>query len=158
MTGQEVEPFEVVKETEMLAVPGTGEIVDLSKPVEAALALDALREFERDIASAKRILTDAVVAHYRLTGERTLELPGRLEAEVKASKRTIVDPDILEQRLRDAGMPEERIEQLFKTTVERKVELRKAKTAATANDEYRAALEAASTTYQETPSVTIRRR
>jgi hypothetical protein len=148
-----------VRESETLVVPGTSEVVDLSDPVAAAMALDALREFENAVlAPAKRLLTDAVLSHYRLTGERTLELPNRLKAEVKAGTRTIVDPDLLETRLREAGMPDERIEQLITTTQERKVDLRKAKSAATANEAYKTALEAASTTYQETPSVTIRRR
>jgi hypothetical protein len=139
-------------------VEGSGVDIDLSDPVACAVALDRVRQFEQDFGQIKRVLTEAVVAHYRLTGERSLELPNRLRAEVKAGTRTLVDPDVLEERLREAGMPEERIEALITTTQERRVDLRKAKAAGTANPEYKAALEAASSTYAETPSVTIRRR
>jgi len=158
-----------IRESEVVGVPaviapggevmeGTGVDIDLSDPVACAVALDQVRTIEAEFSSVKRLLTEAVVAHYRLTGERVIELPGRLKAEVKVGNRTLIDPDILEERLREAGMPEDRIEALITTTQERKVAAMKAKSAATANPDYKAALEAASTTYQESPSVTIRRR
>jgi len=158
-----------VREHETVGVPaiigpggemaaGSGVDIDLSDPVACAVALDRVRTFETDFAQIKRVLTEAIVSHYRLTGERSFELPDRLKAEVKAGKRNLIDPDILEERLREAGMPEDRIDALITTTQERKVDARKAKTAATANEAYKAALEEATTTYDETPSVTIRRR
>jgi hypothetical protein len=158
-----------LREKEVVGVPaivgpggevaeGTGVDIDLSDPVACAVALDRVRTIESEFNSVKRILTEAVVAHYRLTGERTIELPGRLKAEIKAGNRNLIDPDILESRLREAGMPEERIDALITTVQERKVDARKAKAAGTANPDYKAALEAATTTYEDTPSVSIRRR
>ena len=137
---------------------GTGVDIDLTDPVACALALDRVREIEAEFTRVKRVLTEGIVHHYRVTGERTIELPGRLKAEVKAGKRNIIDPDVLETRLREAGMPEANIDAIITTTHERKVAAQKAKTAATANPAYKAALEAATSTYEDTPSVTIRRR
>ena len=158
-----------VREHEVIGVPavvgpggtvaeGTGVDIDLSDPVACAVALDQVRTIEADFGQVKRVLTEAIVKHYRLTGERTIELPGGLKAEVKVGNRNLIDPDILEERLREAGMPQANIDALITTTQERKVAAQKAKAAATANPDYKAALEAASTTYQESPNVTIRRR
>lgn len=147
-----------IVDTNGVLVEGSGVDIDLSDPVACAVALDQVRAFETQFGEVKRTLTDAIVSHYRLTGERSLELPNRSRAEVKAGTRNIIDPDILEERLREAGMPEDRIDALITTTHERRVDARKAKTAATANPDYKVALEAATSTYQETPSVTIRRR
>lgn len=148
----------ILRPGEGVLVEGSGVDVDVTDPVQCAVALDFIRTFEKEIAHIKRVLTDGVVNHYRLTGERSIDLPGGLEATVKAGKRTLVDPAVLEVKLREAGMPEDRINQIITSTQETRVDLRKAKTAATANDAYAEALAAASSTYEETPAVTIRRR
>ena len=132
--------------------------VDLNDHIACALLLDEVRQFEAQLASATRLLTQASVDRARAEGVSSFELPGRMRAEVRAGTRTTYAAEVLEQQLRRAGMPEERIREIVLEEVVYKVDAREAKKAARMNPEYARALEQAATTHEETPSETLRRR
>ena len=81
-----------------------------------------------------------------------------MRAEVRSGKRSTVAADVLEAKLRDAGMPEERISEIVQETVSHTVDLKAAKKAAGVNPAYAQALADATTEHEAQPSVTIRRR
>lgn len=141
-----------------VAIPGTGAIVDLSDGVAAAQALDDLREFEKLIYEAKQALTRAIAAHAEGIGMLTFELPDGRKAEVTLRPEIVYEAEVIEQRLREAGMPEERIREIVKEEVTYKVVAKEAKKAAAANYEYASIIEDAKTEVPRNPSVTIRRR
>jgi hypothetical protein len=81
-----------------------------------------------------------------------------MKSEVRFGTRTTIAADVLEQKLREAGMPEERISEIVTQTVSYRADAAEAKKAARTNEAYAEALKAASTTAQLNPSVSIRRR
>lgn len=147
----------VAKRQEQSLEQRLGEI-DLSDHVACAVLLDDIRTLEAQLANAKSQLTKAVADRARADGVTSYDLPGRLKATITSGKSTTIAGDVLEQKLRDAGMPEESIKGIVTTTVSYSVDARKAKTAAGVNEAYAKALAEASTTHDKQPSVTIRRR
>jgi hypothetical protein len=144
---EEVEPLDV----------RLGE-VDLSDHVACAQLLDEVRTLEGQLAGAKRLLTQAIVERAREEGVTSFDVPGRMKVEIRAGTRTTYSPEVLEERLRRAGMSDERIAEIVVPTVSHSVKATEAKKAAKMNPAYAAALEAASDTHEVSPSVTIRRR
>lgn len=132
--------------------------LDLSNVVECAVLLDDIRALEAQLATAKSRLTAAIVATASVDGETSYDLPGRMRATITSGKRSTVAADVLEAKLREAGMPENRISEIVQQEVSYKVDLRAAKKAGTANPAYADALKDATTTHDSQPSVTIRRR
>lgn len=132
--------------------------LDLSNVVECAVLLDDIRALEAQLATAKSRLTAAIVATASVDGETSYDLPGRMRATITSGKRSTVAADVLEAKLREAGMPENRISEIVQQEVSYKVDLRAAKKAGTANPAYADALRDATTTHDSQPSVTIRRR
>jgi hypothetical protein len=132
--------------------------LDLDNVVECAVLLDDIRSLEAQLATAKSRLTAAIVARASVDGETSYDLPGRMKATITSGKRSTVAADVLEAKLRKAGMPENRISEIVQQEVSYKVDLRAAKKAGTANPAYAEALKDATTTHDSQPSVTIRRR
>ena len=132
--------------------------LDLDNVVECAVLLDDIRSLEAQLATAKSRLTAAIVARASVDGETSYDLPGRMKATITSGKRSTVAADVLEAKLRKAGMPENRISEIVQQEVSYKVDLRAAKKAGTANPAYAEALRDATTTHESQPSVTIRRR
>lgn len=132
--------------------------LDLDNVVECAVLLDDIRTLEAQLATAKARLTAAIVHRASVDGETRYDLPGRMRAEVRSGKRSTVAADVLETKLRDAGMPEERISEIVQETVTHSVDLKAAKKAAGVNPAYAQALADATTVHESQPSVTIRRR
>ena len=118
---------EVVQSTE-LVLP-TGEIVNLDDPASCAVAL-----------------------------ARVNELMGFL-AEVKVTKTYDLqwDHHKLEEDLRAAGMPEERIGEIIVEEISYKVKAIEANKAAKANPEYEKAVEAARTKVEKRPTISLPR-
>lgn len=132
--------------------------LDLDNVVECAVLLDDIRTLEAQLATAKSRLTAAIVARASVDGETSYDLPGRMRATITSGRRSTVAAEVLEAKLREAGMPENRISEIVQEEVTYKVDLRAAKKAGTANPAYAQALEAATTVHESQPSVTIRRR
>lgn len=141
-----------------LVLPGTGELVDLSDTPACVAALDALRNYESLIREAKATLTRAVIEEATRQGVRSLELPNGDRAEISAASEIVWDAELLEERLREAGMPEERISQIVEQTVTLKVKTAEAKKAAAANPDYASAVEDARSEQPKTQYVTIKKR
>lgn len=139
-----------------LVVPGLGTVVDLTDVREASLALDDVRDLERMLRYVKQELVEAIVAESRKQGTKTLHLEGAT-VTVKTGEEWVYDAEEVEQGLRAAGMPEERIREIVKETVSYKVDAVKAKQAASANALYAEVVEAHKELQQKPPSVSISR-
>ena len=147
-----------MSESTDLVLPGTGELVDLSDTPACVAALDALRNYESLIREAKATLTRALIEEATRQGVRSIELPNGDRAEVSPAFEIVWDAELLEQRLRDAGMPEERISQIIEQTVTLKVKTGEAKKAAAANPDYAEAVQEARLEQPKPQYVTIRKR
>lgn len=143
--------------SEELAIPGTGELVDLSDTPACVAALDALRNYESLIREAKATLTRAVIEEATRQGVRSIELPDGSRAEISPASEIIWDAEGMEEGLREAGMPEERISQIIEQTVTLKVKTAEAKKAAAANPEYARVVGEARSEQPKTQYVSIRK-
>lgn len=132
--------------------------LDLNDHVACALLLDEIRTLEGLLGSAKQRLTHAIVERASADGVKSYDLPGRMRAEVRAGTSTTIDPQMLEDGLRKAGMSDERIGEIVSPSVSWSVDAREAKKAASVNEDYAKALAKASSTHRTSPSVSIRRR
>lgn len=144
-------------EHEELAVPGTGELVDLGDEVACVQALAAVRDFESQLREAKAALTAAIIERSRILGTKTIHLPAGGKAEIRDSSGVEWDIETLEGELRDLGLPEDRISSLIKETVVRSVDGRVAKSIAAANEQYAACIESAKTIIEKSPYVSVQR-
>ncbi len=156
-----------------LILPGTGELIALDT-IGAALddlttralagseddlasVLDGLRVLDREIASLKRLISGEVAARSETIGKKTIHVGDGRSLVVKGGETTEVDAEGYERAIRRAGMPEDRVNEIVVTTVSKRVDLVKAKQAASANPKYARALKRHST-IRETPiSVSIER-
>lgn len=138
-----------------LVVPGTGEVVDLRSAKACAQAMYSLRALEEQIREAKYALTQAVVAEAERLGSKTLEL-GDLVVEVTGGEETHLDVEVL-MELRQAGLPEERWQELVRPVVELRPSLREAKRIASINPRYREIIERATRVVAKPYYLRIRR-
>jgi hypothetical protein len=140
-----------------LAIPGTGELVKLDDEVACALALDAVREYERLLREAKSALTEAIIERATVLGVRSFALPDGRRAEVSASTESVYDAQAVEDGLRAAGMPEERIAEIIEEQVSYRVRAAQAKRAAAANPAYAAVIEASRTEHSRNRYISLKR-
>ena len=137
-----------------VAVPGTGELVDLRDPIAVARALDTLREYERMVREVREVLADRLREERRSLGVRQLDYDG-ITVKFSADTETRYDAEGLEDRLRAAGMPEARISDIVVQTVERKVRAVEAKRAAAVNPAYAEAVELSREVVEKRQTVTV---
>jgi hypothetical protein len=137
-----------------LMVPGIGEIVPLDDPQKVALALDAVRDLERELRLVKNELTNAIVYASQIAGTKTLHLEG-VKATIKGGSSVVYDAVEIEKGLREVGMPEERIREIIKETVTYSVDGVRAKQAAGANPVYAEIIERGKTVVEANPYVTL---
>lgn len=126
-----------------VANPITGELIDVTDPASCAIAIAELRVLEDRIKEVRRVLGATLVDESRRLGTKTLHLPGA-EVTLTESRSIVWDLEVLAE-LRDLGLPEERWNELVRTTVEERVNANVAKSIAGGNDEYRRVVEAART-------------
>lgn len=154
-----------------LILPDTGELVPIDTlalalgnaadvalngtTLDRANLLDALRRLDAEVAQVKRLLSGAIQADSEILGKKTISLGDGRSAVISGGEETVVDPERYAAALRRAGMPEERVDEIVTATVTLKVNLVKAKQAASANEKYRRALARASTTRERAVSVRI---
>lgn len=130
-----------------LVVPGTGELLPMETADEAVRSLDRLRDLEAAIGDAKRIVTERMVEISALLGKKTIVVEGGRKIQLSTGTSTTYDADAIYADLIDAGMPEERIEEIIETTVTHRVRAAQAKQAAGANQAYKEIIDRHTTTH-----------
>jgi hypothetical protein len=108
-----------------IALPHSGEIISLDDARLCAKSLDEIRQLEARLREVKQDLTNAILVESRRQGSKTLHLGDDLRVEVSGGKTVDWDLDVLE-RLRDAGLPEDRYDALVRATVTYSVSAREA--------------------------------
>ncbi len=141
-----------------IALPHSGEMVDLTDEVACAVSLDELMRMEAAIRSAKRVLSEAIAARAAVLGTKTINLTGGRKAEVKGGPEKHYDAQEIERGLRELGMPEDRLREIVREEVTYTVRAVEAKRAAAANPEYAKVIERATTEVERPVSVSIRRK
>lgn len=139
-----------------LVVPGLGAVVNLDDPQQVTLALDDVRDLERELRNVKAELTRAIVHAASVRGTKTLHLEN-CTAIVKGGEAIIYDAEAIEEGLRAAGMPEDRIREIVVETVSYRVAANEAKRAAAANPAYAEVIEANRRVEETATTVTISR-
>jgi hypothetical protein len=138
-----------IAETPSIVVPLTGQVVDLTRPVEVAGALHDVREVKRQLDELRVLLEGVLRLEAQKQGSKTLHL-GAFDAVVSGGVRAEYDAEKLEAGLLTAGLPAERFAEAVSLVVSYKVDQRVLKQLAAANPAYAAAIDAART-YVETP-------
>lgn len=138
-----------------IVVPVTGELVPADDPAALGSALSAVRQAQDQLRAAGEELTAAIVGIAAVSGTKTLELPDGTKLTVKGGSSTSYDAEGVENDLREAGMPEERIRDIVEETVTSTVKAVKLKQAAAANPAYREIMERHATTVEKRPYVGI---
>lgn len=151
--GEEVE----VREREELALPHSGELVDLSDEVAVGVALDEVRRMQAHLQHAVRALSDALAARAAVLGTKSIRLSGGRVAAIQGGTTKVYDAQEIERGLRALGMPEDRIREIVVEQVTYTVRAVEAKRAAGANPAYADVIEAASSEIERPVSVTIRK-
>ena len=144
-----------IRESADLTLPHSGELIDLHDAAACANALAEIRRLEQGMRDAKSILSGAIVAESRRQGSKTLYLDG-VVAEVRGGTDTVWDLDALEDGLRAAGLPDDRIRDVIKEEVTWKVNAREAQRVAKSNPDYAAVVERASMAVEKPPTVVLR--
>jgi len=136
-----------------LVVAGVGTLVHLDRPEEVAQALADIRRLEAQLRAVKSELGIALAAEGARQGTKTMRFGG-LTVKLKSDKRIVWDVEEL-SKLLDAGLPQERYDELVSTEVTYKVSAAEAKRIAGANDGYAAIIERARTEHEPTVSVAV---
>ena len=133
---EEVEKIEAQEDPREILNFVTGELIPVGDLPRLAQAIETLRQHDLAVRSLRAALTDAVIAESRRQGTRTL-VAGGLVVTLSPDYETEWDVEELE-KLRDAGLPEERYQQLVKTEITYKVDGRVARQLESASEEYAA--------------------
>jgi hypothetical protein len=96
-----------VDETPTVMLPLTGAVVDLTKPVEVARALQDVRDMKRYLDDFRGLLEGVLRLEAQRQGTKTLHL-GDVDAVVSGGEKAEYDTELLQELLRAAGLPEER--------------------------------------------------
>lgn len=137
-----------------LVIPSTGEVIDLDDPSACLRVLTDIRDLESRLREAKGALTDALAAEFSRQGTKTLELNG-VKATIGADSEIVWDIEIL-GRLRDLGLPEERMDKLITAEITYRVNGGVAKQIAAANPLYADVIEQAKSRVPRTPYVSVK--
>lgn len=124
----------VVRESRDLAIPFTGEVVDLDDAPAVARALHSVREHKQMVEEARSILEGALVAESTRVGTKTLRF-GTLTASVGPDSELQWDMTEI-VKLLEAGLPQERYDELVTEIIEYKVNAAVAKQIEGANPAY----------------------
>lgn len=147
-----------VREHEELALPHSGELVDLGDEIACGVALDDVRRMQAHLAEAVRTLSGALAARAAVLGTKTVNLSGGRRATIGGGTQRVYDAQEIERGLRALGMPEERIREIVAEEITYTVKAVEAKRAAGANPEYARVIERATSEIERPVTVTIRRR
>lgn len=118
----------------MAIIPTTGEIVPLDDPEKCARALVEIRELERKLRELKRVLGESIVEYSRQQGSKTVRFEG-VTAQVGSFTKTEWDYEILSE-LVDAGLSEDRFNELVLMEVSYKINGSVANSISRSNENY----------------------
>ncbi len=140
-----------------IIVPVTGQVVNLEDYRECSQALDSIRDIEADLRRIKAELCRAIAFEAERQGTKSLPLPDGRKAMLSGGVETTYDEQKMEEGLRAAGMPEERIREIVVEEVSYKVRAVEAKRAASANAEYAFVIDGARVELDTPVRVSIRK-
>ena len=129
----------LVEEMKWVAVPLTGQQIDLRDLDQVADGLDQVRDLKRMLDELRSLLESVLRLRSRELGTKTLHL-AQVDAVVSGGSKPEWDVELLADRLRAAGLPEDRLERLIVATVTYKVDQQVARELRGANPAYAAAL------------------
>jgi hypothetical protein len=127
-----------------IVLPLTGQLVNLRQPLQTAQALRDVRDLKRQLDEVKMLLEGALRIEAARQGTKTLHL-GPVDAVISGGRAADYDAELLQERLRQVGLPEERIAEVVVQTVSYKVNQRVLKHITGANPDYAVAADAART-------------
>lgn len=142
MTGQE------------LIIPTTGELVDLDDPAFCARALYELKELKARIRELEGYLKDSVLQESTRVGGKTLHFEGGFTAKISTPNEIRWDYTVLLELI-DAGLPEERFNELVLIEQTYKVDGSIVRQLQGANPVYAEIIDRAKEVVPRTPSVTV---
>lgn len=149
------EPGVQLEQTREILNPITGELVPVHDLQRVAESVEILREAKRNLDDVIAAFTEATIEESKRLGTRTLTAGG---IKLVVSSDTEVEWDVTAlSALRDAGLPEERMNELVKAKVEWKVDALVAKQLAASNPEYKRIIDAAQTRVPAKQYVSIKR-
>jgi hypothetical protein len=122
-----------------IVLPFSGQQIDLRNPDEVADGLDQVRDLKRRLDGLRGLLENVLRLRSRELGTKTLHLEN-VDAVVSGGSRPEWDVELLSERLRAAGLPEQRLDQLIVATVSYRVDQQVARELRGANPAYAAAL------------------
>lgn len=146
-----------VRESEALALPGTGVVVDLGNATEVARAYDDLAMLQKKMYEAQRVLAKAFAEQTATLGSKTIDIGRGLKARLSGGPEKHYDAEAIRDELREAGMPEERISQIVQETISYKVKAIEANRAARANPAYASIVERNTTEVERSYRITVGR-
>lgn len=144
----EPEPVEVPN-------PITGEVVSLQDPPALARMVHDIGVHIGKLMELRKLAERALAYEAERQGTGTLHL-GETKVTV-TPPRLLWDVEALEEGLRGAGCPEDVLGELIKTTVERRVDAKRADRLARANDTYARIVAACQERAEGAPSVRVTR-
>jgi len=123
------------RESETFVVPLTQEVIDLGKTPEVARALISIRQAFGVLSEARHILESMLIEEARRHGAKSFDIED-MHVELRDGSKLVWDIETLEE-LRDAGLPEERWDDLVQARVEYHVSARvAAQLERSGNEEY----------------------
>jgi hypothetical protein len=142
----------------LAVVPVIGQLVDLERPAEVAGAIGDIDQAVRQLREIRDQLVAVLVEESAFQGTKTLHLEDGLTAKLSGGTRPEYDLETLADELRDAGLPEDRLEQLIVQTINYKLDQAVARQLRGANAAYRQALDDCRTDVPAPWRVTIERK
>lgn len=139
-----------------IALPD-GQLLDLNNVGEVARAYDDMQRYKRMIREVEGHLKEALLQYSSDAGQKTFTIADVAKVEIKGGNETRYDAQGLKRALKAAGMPEARIKEIVRETIEYKVSAVEAKRAARANEEYAKIIDEHATVEKKTPSVSVTR-
>lgn len=133
--------------------PLTGELVPAAETARVADALKAMRSMRSSLLEGIKVAEAILRGESERQGTKTLRF-GPTEVVVSSRAELVYDFEILRELL-DLGLPEDRYNQLVKTTIEEKVDNRVARQLEAANPDYAAVIERARTRIEKGGSVSV---
>lgn len=148
-TGKAIAPVE----SREIALPGIGTLIDLNDLPSVAYGIDQLRTLKRNVDLALADLTDAVKNHTIEQGTKTMRAG---DFVVKFSDSDEISWDVTElQKLRKAGLPEDRYAELVTEVVSYKVNGSVARQIEGSNPKYARIIKRARVRHPKRPSASV---